>query len=1490
MKRMKLIFTFIILATSLSFLYAGWDFVAGGYISDVNFVGNNGWAVLSEGLVIHTPDGGTTWEYQQTATTERLYDVSFVDNLEGWVTGNDGLIFHTTDGGNNWIQQNSSTTTNMQSICFTDALNGWAAGSYGEIVHTSDGGATWAPQTSGISSKIYSIYFVDALNGWAVAASDYIIHTTDGGATWVTQTNPTTDSMQDVIFYDANEGWATGLKKIIHTVDGGANWVAQTNPADENLYGIGMGDNNHLWVVGIDGEILTTSDGGTNWIEQSFSLDWFLGAYFEDNLTGWIVGSGGAIYKTTDGGTTWITQQTGTSSGLRRTVFVDDNNVWGCGTKGFIIHSDDGGLTWESKDSGFDDWIWDITFAPDLIHGWAAGDDQTGETPILATVDGGETWIQQLTGIYGDVVGIEAVSNTEVFAAAQDGIILHTTDGGTTWNQQTSGVTVDFKSIEMVSEDIGWAVGASGIIIYTNDGGTTWTQQTSGTTESIYDVSFVDLLNGWAVAYGGVILHTTDGGTTWSLQPSGTTDNFTRVSAIDLNEVWAIAGEGFHTTDGGLTWTAVPIPCSIGLWGVDFANSDVGVAMGNGGIVARYTSGVTLDPPQNLAVTETGYATWDAPLARDLLGYNVYLNGVFVDFTTDLFWQYDETALISGLIYMAGVSALYDEGESSVIEYEFTYVTATLDPPQNLFVDETGYATWEAPGGTGALWEQLANASAEGGISVQDFETAFDIYDAEGADEFIVPTGETWTINEVVVLGHYSAAGPCDLANVRFYEDAAGMPGTLLFEYLDVAANPDVDGNLDCFISDTPFTEGTYWVSVQGRLDFGTCGQWYWEKQAAPTIGYEFHWRNPGDGFGLGFTTWTTGSIPWPPPDYYDYNLSFALYGAVSDGKTTVVKNNINPSYKKSLEKPAKISQTKKPDISLLSRVPSISSSFSGGHSINSRDLLGYNVYLDGAFVDFTTDLFWQYTGLVNGQTYMAGVSAWYDEGESIIVEFEFTYLPGNPGIAVDPAFIEVILDPDEIVVVPLTITNTGTAELTYEITIVEYTSDEFRAKNHKVRNLTEIKPDPAFNESDPDHSSTHGPIIPATDDLFDWQFEWPVGVGGGEAGIETDGNYIYTTKWNGATFFRYAMDGTYIEEFSVTGCPGGIRDLAYDGTYFYGAAASNTVYEMDFDTQTVISTITAPIAVRAIAYDEDADGFWANNWSDAFTLFGRDGATLDSFPCGVFQSCYGLAWENQLDGGPYIWGYFQDGATLNQLVQIDIATGLEPGPNLDIGSIFNVGTGIAGGLCISDAFVPGTWTICGTSQNVIIWGVELCAGDEPWISVVPNIGTIPAGGFEIVDVILNATDLFDITKTADIVIANNAGDDVIVPVTMEVTGPAPFDPPENVEVDIYTGLVTWDPPGGTIYGDDFESYTVGEYLAVQSDDWTTWTNNPGSAEDALISDDYALSGTNSVKVDGTTDLVLIMDNYTSGAYSIALNMYIPTGYCGYYNLQKTNV
>jgi protocatechuate 3,4-dioxygenase beta subunit/thiol-disulfide isomerase/thioredoxin len=94
-----------------------------------------------------------------------------------------------------------------------------------------------------------------------------------------------------------------------------------------------------------------------------------------------------------------------------------------------------------------------------------------------------------------------------------------------------------------------------------------------------------------------------------------------------------------------------------------------------------------------------------------------------------------------------------------------------------------------------------------------------------------------------------------------------------------------------------------------------------------------------------------------------------------------------------------------------------------------------------------------------------------------------------------------------------------------------------------------------------------------------------------------------------------------------------------------------------------------------------------------------------------------------------------------------------------------------------------------------------------------------------------------------------------------------------------------------SIFEDNFESYNAGEQLACQNpDDWTTWSNDPCSAEDPYIKTDQAYSGNNSVEITGTNDLVKVIENYTSGYYSISFKMYVPTGHDGYFNtLQEFN-
>lgn len=88
------------------------------------------------------------------------------------------------------------------------------------------------------------------------------------------------------------------------------------------------------------------------------------------------------------------------------------------------------------------------------------------------------------------------------------------------------------------------------------------------------------------------------------------------------------------------------------------------------------------------------------------------------------------------------------------------------------------------------------------------------------------------------------------------------------------------------------------------------------------------------------------------------------------------------------------------------------------------------------------------------------------------------------------------------------------------------------------------------------------------------------------------------------------------------------------------------------------------------------------------------------------------------------------------------------------------------------------------------------------------------------------------------------------------------------------------------IFQDNFESYNVGAKVAQNSTVWTTWSNTPGSAEDAVVSDDTAFSLSKSMLVSGTNDMILPLGNKTSGKYSVSFNCFVPTGFAGYYNIQ----
>jgi hypothetical protein len=155
------------------------------------------------------------------------------------------------------------------------------------------------------------------------------------------------------------------------------------------------------------------------------------------------------------------------------------------------------------------------------------------------------------------------------------------------------------------------------------------------------------------------------------------------------------------------------------------------------------------------------------------------------------------------------------------------------------------------------LYDQYNNAATDVVVNSQEWEAPFfTSYTDELADDFVVPGGQSWSVETIDADGlYFSGPGPAQNLNVRFYTDSAGLPGALVASRIGmsyVQAGTTFTITLSPAVSLTP---GIYWVSVQARQDFTPNGEWGWTGRTVQS-NQGGAWQNPEGGWGVGCTSW----------------------------------------------------------------------------------------------------------------------------------------------------------------------------------------------------------------------------------------------------------------------------------------------------------------------------------------------------------------------------------------------------------------------------------------------------------------------------------------------------------------------------------------------------------------------------------------------------------------------------------------------------------
>jgi len=536
-----------------------------------------------------------------SSSPQKIY---FVDENEGWAIGSSGFLVHTSDGGKTWETQNPNYTGTLSYIKMFDKNNGIILGARRSFIKTTNGGKTWTRNIvtylPDSTSDLEKGYFFNSQKGFVLAkrgtTGHYVLRTTNGGTTWDSVLVSENKTLLSISFGTENNGVIGGkdINTFYYTTDGGSTWTLGTGPSlpavytRSDMWGIYMVNATTAYATGWGSDAaglqptiyVKTTDGGKTWIyqqqaEENRSYFSHNSLYFSDANTGYAWGGsssyyGGKIFKTTDGGTNW------TFSGYFYPAEVLDvsitpKKVFILCNYGLLYSADNITSNTPTPLTKISVALQSITF-PSANVGYVSSNTINS---FLKTTDGGKTWVPKLfhyapgtsPSIRTRTARVMQFFNDNTgIAFLRSRLVVKTTDGGETWERILQDTTVltnyDNNDGFFFDQNTGYVVGRYGgsspnynyAIYKTTNGGSTWSQTTGA--KELMSIHFGNTTNGVAVGKGGNILYTIDGGSTWTAATSPAPSQWNHVRFVTSTKVLAISDTGklIVSTDAGKTW------------------------------------------------------------------------------------------------------------------------------------------------------------------------------------------------------------------------------------------------------------------------------------------------------------------------------------------------------------------------------------------------------------------------------------------------------------------------------------------------------------------------------------------------------------------------------------------------------------------------------------------------------------------------------------------------------------------------------------------------------------------------------------------------------------------------------------------------------------------------------------------------------------------------------------------------------------------------
>ncbi|WER48408.1 YCF48-related protein [Cupriavidus sp. WKF15] len=232
--------------------------------------------VGEHGIVLLSDDDGKSYrQADKVPLRATLNAVHFADPQQGWAVGHWGAILHTADGGRTWQTQRLDTKIDQPlfSVYFRDTMHGVAVGLWSLMLRTEDGGKTWTQvelphpaAQKGADANLYAV-FAGGPGALLVAAErGRILRSVDDGATWTYVETGYQGSFWAGTYLKSGALLVGGLKGTIYrSDDAGASWKPAASPAKSSVTAFREQDGK-VFATALDGVLLTSADDGKSFV------------------------------------------------------------------------------------------------------------------------------------------------------------------------------------------------------------------------------------------------------------------------------------------------------------------------------------------------------------------------------------------------------------------------------------------------------------------------------------------------------------------------------------------------------------------------------------------------------------------------------------------------------------------------------------------------------------------------------------------------------------------------------------------------------------------------------------------------------------------------------------------------------------------------------------------------------------------------------------------------------------------------------------------------------------------------------------------------------------------------------------------------------------------------------------------------------------------------------------------------------------------------